>query len=175
MIANTTFTKFSRQIKQARDSEMSPLQTLKNDKAILITKPDKGRAVVILNKCEYKQKIMNNLSHHTKFKRITPEVSNHLLYLEDKDKNTTPYTIKSSINENTYNFLTTSGPRPGLFYGLPKVHRPNIPLRSIISSVGTFNYNTAKFLIPSISPLTTNQYIENSTTFVYSITSLKLQ
>ncbi|XP_063598647.1 uncharacterized protein LOC134775120 [Penaeus indicus] len=176
-IANTTFTKFTRQIKQARDSEtlMSPLQSLKNDKTILITKPDKGRGIVILNKCDYKQKILNILSDQSKFKRITTEVSIHLLYLEDKLKRLLR-TIKTSINENTYNFLMTSGSRPGLLYGLPKVHKPNIPLRPIISSIGTFNYNTAKFLVPIISPLTTNQYtIENSTTFVNEITSLKLQ
>ncbi|XP_047475990.1 uncharacterized protein LOC125029855 [Penaeus chinensis] len=164
-------------VKKARDSEtlMSPLQTLENDKTILITKPDKGRGVVILNKCDYKQKIMNILSDHTKFKRITTEVSTHLLYLEDKLKRLLR-TIKASINENIYNFLMTSGSRPGLLYGLPKVHKPNIPLRPIISSIGTFNYNTAKFLVPIISPLTTNQYtVENSTTFVNEIISLKLQ
>ncbi|XP_037787640.1 uncharacterized protein LOC119583240 [Penaeus monodon] len=176
-IANTTFKKFSRQVKQTCDSEaiLSPLKTLKNDKTILITKPDKGRGVVILNSCDYKQKILNILSDHTKFKRITTEVSTHLLYLEDKLKRLLRI-IKTSGNESTYNFLMTSGSRPGLLYGLPKVHKPNIPLRPIISSIGTFNYNTAKFLVPIISPLTTNQYtIENSTTFVSEITSLTFQ
>ncbi|XP_037803032.1 uncharacterized protein LOC119597528 [Penaeus monodon] len=176
-IANTTFKKFSRQVKQTCDSEaiLSPLKTLKNDKTILITKPDKGRGVVILNSCDYKQKILNILSDHTKFKRITTEVSTHLLYLEDKLKRLLRI-IKTSVNESTYNFLMTSGSRPGLLYGLPKVHKPNIPLRPIISSIGTFNYNTAKFLVPIISPLTTNQYtIENSTTFVSEITSLTFQ
>ncbi|XP_037802010.1 uncharacterized protein LOC119596757 [Penaeus monodon] len=176
IIANTTFKKFSRQVKQTCDSEaiLSPLKTLKNDKTILITKPDKGRGVVILNSCDYKQKILNILSDHTKFKRITTEVSTHLLYLEVKLK--LLRIIKTSVNESTYNFLMTSGSIPGLLYGLPKVHKPNIPLRLIISSIGTFNYNTAKFLVPIISPLTTNQYkIENSTTFVNEITSLTFQ
>ncbi|XP_070000275.1 uncharacterized protein [Penaeus vannamei] len=107
--------------------------------------------------------------HHS---RITTEMSTHLLYLEDKLKRLLR-TIKSSIDASTYNFLSTSGSKPGLLYGLPKVHKPNIPLRPIISSIGTFNYNTAKFLVPIISPLTTNQYtIENSTVFANEITSL---
>lgn len=84
--------------------------------------------------------------------------------------------IIQSIGESTYNFLSTSGFQPGMLYGLPKVHKPNIPLRPIISSIGTFNYNTAKFLVPIISPLTTNQYtIENSTAFANEITSLDLE
>ncbi|XP_037791227.1 uncharacterized protein LOC119586540 [Penaeus monodon] len=133
------------------------------------------RGVVILNKCDYQHKLLNILSDRTKFKRITIEVSTHLLYLEDKLKRLLR-TIKSSINENTYNFLSTSGSRPGLLYGLPKVHKPNIPLRPIISSIGTFNYNTAKFLVPIISPLTANQYtIENSTSFANEITTLNFK
>ncbi|XP_037772658.1 uncharacterized protein LOC119568271 [Penaeus monodon] len=176
-IANNTFRKFSRQVRQDNEPDdiMSPLQSLKKDNSITITKPDKGRGVVILNKCDYQHKLLNILSDRTKFKRITIEVSTHLLYLEDKLKRLLR-TIKSSINENTYNFLSTSGSRPGLLYGLPKVHKPNIPLRPIISSIGTFNYNIAKFLVPIISPLTANQYtIENSTSFANEITTLNFK
>ncbi|XP_069989664.1 uncharacterized protein [Penaeus vannamei] len=173
-IANTTFKKFSRLAKYTSDAERftSPLQSLKNDESIITTKSDKGRGVVILNKDDYHQKVLNILTDHTKFKKITTEMSTHLLYLEDKLKRPLR-TIKSSIDASTYNFLSTSGSKPGLLYGLPKVHKPNIPLRPIISSIGTFNYNTAKFLVPIISPLTTNQYtIENSTAFANEITSL---
>lgn len=56
----------------------------------------------------------------------------------------------------------TFGSRPGVLYGLPKVHKLNIPLRSFISSIDTFNYD----YFPTISPLTTNHYtINNSTSF----------
>nr|XP_027226988.1 uncharacterized protein LOC113818961 [Penaeus vannamei] len=176
-IANNSFRKLSQQRRLGFDSDvlLSPLQTLKNDNTIVITKPDKGRGVVILNKCDYEQKLMDILSDKTKFKQITTKISTHLLYLEDK-LNRLLRTIKASININTYNSLMTSGSRPGVLYGLPKVHKPNIPLRPIISSIGTFNYNTAKFLVPIISPLTSNQYtIDNSTSFVKEITSLNFQ
>ncbi|XP_069983746.1 uncharacterized protein [Penaeus vannamei] len=176
-IANNTFKKFSRQGKQSNDAEnfTSPLQTLKNDETITITKPDKGRGVVILNKQDYHQKLLSILDDHSKFKKITTKISTHLLYLEDKLKRLLR-AIKPSIGESTYNFLSTSGSQPGRLYGLPKVHKPNIPLRPIISSIGTFNYNTAKFLVPIISPLTTNQYtIENSTAFANEIIYLDLE
>nr|XP_027215931.1 uncharacterized protein LOC113808661 [Penaeus vannamei] len=176
-IANNSFRKLSQQRRQGFDTDvlLSPLQTLKNDNTIVITKPDKERGVVILNKCDYEQKLMDILSDKTKFKQITTKISTHLLYLEDK-LNRLLRTIKASININTYNSFMTSGSRPGVLYGLPKVHKPNIPLRPIISSIGTFNYNTAKFLVPIISPLTSNQYtIDNSTSFVKEITSLNFQ
>nr|XP_027219790.1 uncharacterized protein LOC113812157 [Penaeus vannamei] len=175
-IANNSFGKLSQQRRQGFNSDvfLSPLQTLKNDNTIVITKADKGR-VVILNKCDYEQKLMDILSDKTKFKQITTKISTHLLYLEDK-LNRLLRTIKASININTYNSLMTSGSRPGVLYGLPKVHEPNIPLRPIISSIGTSNYNTAKFLVPIISPITSNQYtIDNSTSFAKEITSLNFQ
>lgn len=71
---------------------------------------------------------------------------------------------------------TTSSSKPDLLYGLPGLHKPTIPLRPIISSIGTLNYNTANFWVPILSPLPTNQYtIGNSSKFVNEITSLKLQ
>lgn len=60
-------------------------------------------------------------------------------------------------------------------YGLPKVHRPGIPLRPIISSIGTFCYNLAKFLVQIIQPLTFNEYtLSNSSNFVNEISQLRV-
>jgi len=48
------------------------------------------------------------------------------------------------------------------------------PIRPIISSIGTFNYNLAKFLVPILTPLTKNEFtVENTKDFVYDITALK--
>ena len=63
--------------------------------------------------------------------------------------------------------MYSSGSRPGTLYGLPKIHKLGNPLRPIVSSIGTFSYNLAKFLVPIISPLTKNEYtVENSYEFV---------
>lgn len=32
---------------------------------------------------------------------------------------------EEDINESTYSFLFTSGSRPGILYGLPKIHKTN--------------------------------------------------
>ena len=39
------------------------------------------------------------------------------------------------------------------FYGLPKVHKPDIPLKPIVSSTGTVIYNTAKEMAKILKPL----------------------
>ena len=59
--------------------------------------------------------------------------------------------------------MFVSGSRPGFFYGLPKIYKPNAPLRPIISGVGTFSHPTAKFLAKLLLPLTKNDSILKDT------------
>ncbi len=59
------------------------------------------------------------------------------------------------ISEQQFDELKPIGSHPGILYGLPKVHKPNFPLRPIISSIGTHCYKVAKFFVPLfvLSPL----------------------
>lgn len=47
-----------------------------------------------------------------------------------------------------------TGSKAGIIYGLPKIHKDNAPLRPIISSIGTYNYHLAKYLVEILNPLT---------------------
>ncbi|XP_069974787.1 uncharacterized protein [Penaeus vannamei] len=175
IVANNTFKKFKHYIKNNHEhhSFFTSLKSLKDDDNIIITRPDKGRGIVILNKDDYQNKLQSILDDSSKFKRISCDTASYLLKLEDK-LNRLLRPIKTSIGEATYNLLTTSGSKPGFLYGLPKIYKLGHPLRPIISAVGTFNYNIAKFLVKIISPLTINQYtIDNSFAFVKEICSLK--
>ena len=66
------------------------------------------------------------------------------------------------IDKKKYNKLCPVCSYFGILYGLPKVHKQlinNCPqFRSILSVIGTPTYNTAKFLVPTLKPLTTNDY-----------------
>ena len=58
---------------------------------------------------------------------------------------------KNLFDENTYKKIYPCGSKPATIYGLPKTHRmlfdsDNFSLRPIVSSIGTYNYNLAKFL-----------------------------
>ena len=48
-------------------------------------------------------------------------------------------------------------------YGLPKVHKPNFPLRPIIPVISTHFYKLAKFLVPLLRPFSTNTFTINDT------------
>ena len=55
---------------------------------------------------------------------------------------------------------------PGVLYGLPKVHKPGCPFRPIVSSINTYNYNLASYLVHILQPISTNQFtIKDSFSF----------
>ena len=73
-----------------------------------------------------------------------------------------------------------SGSAPGRIYGTLKTHKfsssDSFPkLRPIVSSIGTFNYNLARFLCGLLSPLVPNDYCCKETfSFVSQIKNANL-
>ena len=58
-------------------------------------------------------------------------------------------------------------------YGLPKVHKPECPLRPILSAIGTHNYNLAKFLVPLLAPITLSEFcVKDSFSFAKELADL---
>ena len=153
------------------------LKSLKSDKSIVITRPDKGRGTVILDKLDYIKKIEQILLDNSKFKSISEDVFKFITRLEDRLARLLRKLLKFKvINKETFNFLFSSGSSPGILYGLPKTHKPGTPLRPVLSTIGTFNYNLAKYFVPIIEPLTTNQYtLKNSFEFVKDIKCINFE
>ena len=174
-VANNSFRIYNKEVREVSRPDLTDiLKNLKEDPNLLITKPDKGRGVVLMNKCDYDDKIHIILDDTTKFKYLSIDLESHLLKLEDK-LNRILRDIRSNIGDVNFRNLYTSGSRPGKLYGLPKVHKTDNPLRPIISSIGTFNYNLAKFLVPMIAPFTKNEFtVENSNDFVEQLLKLDL-
>ena len=68
---------------------------------------------------------------------------------------------KNFFNEIGYDKLYPPGSAPARIYGTPKMHKfsssDSFPkLRPIVSSIGTFNYNLARFLCNLLSALVPN-------------------
>ena len=152
------------------------LKTLKADKSIIITKPDKGRGTVILDKVEYVNKVEEILNDKTKFKSILEDPFKYITKLEDKLARILRKLLKLKvITDETFKYLYSSGSTLGVLYGLPKIHKVNNPIRPILSTIGTFNYNLAKFFVPIIEPLTVNNFtLQNSYDFVKEIRNINM-
>jgi hypothetical protein len=115
------------------------------------------------------------INDSSKFKVIDEDWFTIVLKHEDKVNRFLSKLYKNnSINKSTYDELRLSSSRPGTLYGLPKVHKPGTPLRPILSAIGTCGYKLAKYLIPMLSTLTTNEYsIKDSFSFVEEICKMK--
>ena len=56
---------------------------------------------------------------------------------------------------------------------MPKVHKDTCPARPIMSANGPYNYGLAKFLVPMLQSLTSNQYtVDSSFSFAKEITDI---
>ena len=87
---------------------------------------------------------------------------------------------KNFFNEIEYDKFYSSGSAPARIYGTAKAHKlsssDSFPkLRLIVSSIGTFNYNLARFLRDLLSPLVPNDYsCKDTFSFVSQIKNANL-
>ena len=92
--------------------------------------------------------------------------------------------IQGAIGEETYRQIYPSGSNPGKFYGTAKVHKikstdqdkiSKLPIRPIVSNIGTATHKTAQYLSKLLSPLAKSKYtIENTKDFVNKIQKMKV-
>ena len=66
---------------------------------------------------------------------------------------------------------------PPKFYGLPKIHKPDTPLRHIVSSCGSVTYGVAKELAKILKPLVgkSPHHINSTQDFVEQAKHFKLE
>ena len=80
------------------------------------------------------------------------------------------------ISGEEHELIYPRSSRPGILYGSPKVHKPvinNCPkLHQVLSTIGTLTYKLAKFLVPSLSPLTSIEFsVHDSFSFADEVSS----
>ena len=75
------------------------------------------------------------------------------------------------MDDITYRRMYPTGAVIPKFYGLPKVHKENTPLRPIVSSIGSVSYGVSKELTRIIKPLvgSTEHHVNNSKEFIEEI------
>ena len=147
---------FSKQKNILSKDEWAALSDLRRDDSIIITRPDKGNGVVIVSRLDYLNKMKKLISDGTKFKllKLNPTKS--------REESLSAYLRKIKkdgiIDDVTFHKILPSGSSPGVLYGLPKVHKAGCPFRPIVSSVNTYNYNLASYLVGILQPISTNQH-----------------
>ena len=138
---------------------------------------DKGRGVVIIDRTKYIEKAEEFLGGR-EFVELT----------EDPTKTFQSYvqrtlrSMKNCFDSKTYDKIYPSSSRPGLYFGLAKIHKiaarlnvledrqeplspaerievtRHLPLRPVISNIGTATYELSRHLANLLKPLTKSEY-----------------
>ena len=144
--------------------QMKCLNTLKKDKSILITRPDKGKGVVIMDKAQYTSSVEAIIGDESKYEKVNEDILKLNLKLEDKVNWLLRKLHKAgAITEDQLSRTRAKGTAPAILYALPKVHKEGAPLRPVLSGFRTHNYRLAKFMNTLLQPWTQNEYVINDT------------
>lgn len=148
---------------------------LKSNPDLVVTRADKGNVTVIMDKLSYLEKISSLLddedTYSTLSKNPTESIQRKLNdLLSEIGKNNS---IDSSLIKSLkcYNGISPK------CYGLPKIHKPQAPLRPIVSYVGSPLYNISKFLSNVLSKSLlnrTNYNLKDTFTFVEEVKNFVL-
>ena len=84
---------------------------------------------------------------------------------------------KDQIHERLHQHLRSSSEQTPRIYGLPKIHKPGVPLRPIVSFVTAPTYQLSRHLSLILSPLVgkTSSAVRNSKDFVNFIATQQLK
>ena len=138
--------------KNLTKDEQQALKRLTNDDNIVILPADKGRVTVVLDKTDYFDKMDALVSDKQTYKELKRDPTLALL----RKLNSKILTLKKTdaIDTQRYYRLRCSVPQPPKLYGLPKLHKPGIPMRPIVSFCGSPTYQLSKYLTTILQPLT---------------------
>ncbi|KAM7281366.1 uncharacterized protein ISCGN_006504, partial [Ixodes scapularis] len=153
--------------------EHTALRKLREDSTIVILPADKGNTTVVLDRVAYEEKTQKLLdcSAYKKLKR------NPTLVIQ-RNLNSMLATIFKNYPEskNLYlRLICRNGFAPG-FYGLPKIHKPDVPLRPIVDFTTSPLRALSDYLHRVISPLAGNTptNVRNSSDFVERISQIRV-
>ena len=130
--------------------------------------------MVFMDRAEYNKKAEELLNTGT-YKKIpddqTRKQKNKLISILKNIK------AEGELNEDTYRRFYPPAAVPSKFYGLPKIHKPGIPLRPTVSSIGAATYNTAKELAKILKLLMgmSAHHVHNTRDFVEQIKDVRLK
>ena len=154
--------------------ERQALKRLKTDENIVILLADKGRVTVVMDKTDYYDKmdaLVNDKQTYQILKRdptpaLQRKLNSKLLDLKKTD----------AIDIQRYNRLRCRVPQPPRLYGLPKRHKPNIPMRPIVSFCGSPTYQLSKYLTTVLKPLTdeSRHKLQSTENFIDAIKTVQV-
>ena len=132
---------------------LSALQNLRKNNSAFISRPDKGTGVVIMDSIEYRQKIHAIIDDRSKFVPDSKQSDQQGNLLDTVRKTVSDLRDKGSISGDLSKELVPKCARIPVLYGLPKIHKADVPVRPILSMRGCAVHKLAGWLALSLLPV----------------------
>ncbi|UYV80866.1 hypothetical protein LAZ67_19002032 [Cordylochernes scorpioides] len=135
---------------QAR-MERTIMKRLKDRSDIMVCNSDKGSQTVVMDISTYRSKMMDVLTDESTFVPIDEDAK--LRTYQDFRKALLEQKRLSQINSEEFKLFTSRITTDAYIYGLPKIHKPNVPLRPIVACHRSPSAPLARYLSNFFSPL----------------------
>ena len=149
--------------------EIEAMKDLSTRDDIIISKADKGGAVVIQDLDDYLAEANRQLENTEFYKKVDRDLTNeHIGIVNETVKK---FLAEKLITERAAKALTVKEARAPKFYMLPKVHKANNPGRPIIAAVNSPTSGLAKFVDHHLKPIAERlpSYVKDTGAFLRKI------
>ena len=155
--------------------EIKALYELETSDDIVITKADKGGAVVIMDVDHYITEAKRQLENEKSYKKLQNDPTT--VHAERINKTIERFKNEGLITEKVANGLTSHEPKTPKFSLLPKIHKEGIPGRPIIDSVNCHSTQISKYVDYHLQPEVTKlkSYTKDSTDTINKLTIIQDQ
>ena len=152
--------------------EFELLNKLRNNKDIVIVPADKGGKVVIMNKCDYIDKVEDKLNNADIYEQVKDPTNT----IKKKLSEITMKLLKNNKIDAIQKLQFMSSDNLAVVKGQPKLHKPGYPIRIITCSKNSITSNISKFIFMIIKQLreTINNCVTSTKEFITNISKIKL-
>ena len=151
-------------------SKWTPQESLRNNTDTIIKPADKGGSIVIQNRDDYIEVGYRQLNNSIYYQQLQHDPTKQF----KKDLQHLIGTYPTDIGDK-FRGLIPDDPKPGTFYTLPKLHKPNnIPGRPIMSGIGTLTEKISGLVETILNPIVKNTdcYIQETIDFLNKLADI---
>lgn len=137
-----------------------------------ISKADKGNSIVVLDNSDYINKV-NDVLNDNNFKLL----KNDPTAMFSKNVNTLIQNSNLLFKDDEKRYLRIMNPQSPRLYGLPKLHKPSIPIRPVVSFTNAPTYKLAQkanTIFKNVTNFKSKFCIKNSLNLVNKIINVKV-
>jgi hypothetical protein len=144
----------SRQQRLLTPELLKALEELRQNPDLIISHPDKGSGAVLLNRKEYSEKMNVILEDCSKFEKEKENSKDDPSIFEKRVCKEIQHLLEGHfLSETEAKLLRPHGTVTPELYGLPKLHKPDIPLRPIMSMNNSAQHKLAQWLVKKLEPV----------------------